>query len=126
MLHDDLDFEHIHETFRPKIQRYLIRLVGEQEVVKVWYFSGDVPGLRRCDGSSGELWLASCGCGHARMMLTPDQFSEWFTPSVLSGAASAFFDCTAFRSECAGRAVEGCGSTAHIKSENALDQFVKE
>ena len=42
MLHDDLDFEHIHETFRPKIQRYLIRLVGEQEVVKVWCFSGDV------------------------------------------------------------------------------------
>ncbi len=27
----DLEFEPIHETFRPKIQRYLIRLVGEQE-----------------------------------------------------------------------------------------------
>jgi hypothetical protein len=38
----------------------------------------------------------------------------------------AFFDCTAFRSECAGWAVEGCGSTAYIKSEAALDQFAKE
>jgi RNA polymerase sigma-70 factor (ECF subfamily) len=31
MIHTDLEFEQIHETFRPKIQRYLIRLVGEQE-----------------------------------------------------------------------------------------------
>ncbi len=28
---DELVFEQIHETFRPKIHRYLIRLVGEQE-----------------------------------------------------------------------------------------------
>ncbi len=27
----ELEFEQVHETFRPKIQRYLIRLVGEQE-----------------------------------------------------------------------------------------------
>jgi RNA polymerase sigma-70 factor (ECF subfamily) len=31
MIRDNLDFEQIHEDFRPKIQRYLIRLVGEQE-----------------------------------------------------------------------------------------------
>ena len=31
MIHTDLDFEQIHEAFRPKIQRYLIRLVGEPE-----------------------------------------------------------------------------------------------
>jgi len=31
MIRDDLEFEQIHEDFRPKIQRYLIRLVGEQE-----------------------------------------------------------------------------------------------
>jgi RNA polymerase sigma-70 factor (ECF subfamily) len=31
MIRDDLDFEQIHEDFRPKIQRYLIRLVGEQD-----------------------------------------------------------------------------------------------
>jgi RNA polymerase sigma-70 factor, ECF subfamily len=31
MIRDDLEFEQIHEDFRPKIQRYLIRLVGEPE-----------------------------------------------------------------------------------------------
>jgi RNA polymerase sigma-70 factor, ECF subfamily len=31
MIRDDLEFEQIHEAFRPKIQRYLIRLVGEPE-----------------------------------------------------------------------------------------------
>ena len=31
MIRDDLEFEQIHADFRPKIQRYLIRLVGEQE-----------------------------------------------------------------------------------------------
>ncbi len=31
MSHAELEFEQIHEDFRPKIHRYLIRLVGEQE-----------------------------------------------------------------------------------------------
>ena len=31
MIHTDLEFEQIHADFRPKIQRYLIRLVGEPE-----------------------------------------------------------------------------------------------
>jgi RNA polymerase sigma-70 factor (ECF subfamily) len=31
MSHDELDFQSIHETFRPKIHRYLSRLVGEDD-----------------------------------------------------------------------------------------------
>jgi RNA polymerase sigma-70 factor (ECF subfamily) len=31
MVANDLEFEEVHETFRPKIHRYLVRLVGEGE-----------------------------------------------------------------------------------------------
>ena len=31
MSHDELEFQNIHETFRPRIHRYLTRLVGEPE-----------------------------------------------------------------------------------------------
>ena len=31
MSHDELEFEQIHEIFRPKIHRYLTRLIGEHE-----------------------------------------------------------------------------------------------
>ncbi len=31
MSHEELEFEQIHETFRPKIHRYLTRLIGEHE-----------------------------------------------------------------------------------------------